>query len=337
MDKINNSKNIDGRSTDIFISEIQTEFVINSLKENAQRYEYTIDRYKYNALVTDLDGVVLENGSINQVVFNTLINRTLLNPNERIPLAFATGRSFTTTQKVILNFLLALLSERGILLKEGDLTVYSDNGSFSVDIATNNVIESLPISPNALQEAIRGLDALSVLLNLREIQLTQLDTNGVPVLKKRSVSINDFTFSFGINPEYLVCLDDRLVEVYHQIYGRNYSLLTIVQVLNKLFIRNGMPLNATTTGRSIEINAIGVNKGRAVSYISRRIGCIEDNVISIGDSVLGNDQEITQRVGGFANVPIIIPGRHYPLFINEAGNQFQRVGTFLNRVRLENT
>lgn len=322
---------------DIPLDTIGQEFQINNLESNNKRYVDTIESSTYSAIVTDLDGVVLEKGSVQQAVLSALSER-IVNPDTgRIPLVLATGRSLGEVEKVLLNSLVNGLNNLGIPLLKGNILVFANNGAHGIDVGSQEILLSYPINQEALEEALR-LDEVGILLSIRNLQLSLFQEH--QLIRKKSITRSGFTYTFGVNIPQLDLLNkipggSEVIDRFEQLFGSTRSLFYASQIINHHLFLRGLPLEATTTGSTIDINARGINKGTAIKYISEAFEMPANQILSIGDSVYGNDMPLTQREGGFVNVPTIIPGNPYPIYIAEEGDQFQRVVQFLNRVKLQ--
>lgn len=324
---------------DVLLASIPTGVEINNWEKNAERYRLAVENSIYQGIVTDLDGVVLEGGFPNPYVLETLIGKVLTSRHGlRTPLAFATGRCIKEIKPFLDNIILNLGSA-GQLLEPGNLVVFANNGAHGIDVITEQLIYSSPVDQDGLDEALQ-LDELKVLLEIRGLQLS-VETES-PLIKKRSIVRNTYTYTLGVNIPNLDLIASSstgtdVIARFESLFGITRSLFYVTQAINRLLFQRGLPLEATTTGQTIDINTRGVNKGCAVNYLSEAINTGEDKIVSIGDSVFGNDMHITQRKSGFVNLPTIIPGNPYPIYIFEEGNQFERVATFLNKIHLPNS
>lgn len=320
---------------DIPTDSISSEFQLNTLELNASHYNDAIEGSEYGALVTDLDGVVLERGNVRTDVLDAIKRKIFYRQfDSGIPFVIATGRSYEDVDKLLLHDLLVELSAIGISFKRGEFLVFTNNGAQGKDIVSGEIIFSKQIDPEVLEEALK-LDEIKILLEIRDIELALRQDRSI--IRKRSIVNNGFTYTFGINiPQLDILLESEkghsIISKFELIFGKTRSLFYVAQLINQHLRTKGLAVTVTTTGSTIDINASGVDKAVSIKYLSKTIGIDDEKILSIGDSVFGNDQELTQRKGGFVNIPTILPGNVYPIYIDEDGNQFERVAKMINKV-----
>jgi len=324
-------------------------FNLDLYSENAQRYKDALSNDNYNAAVVDLDGVFLNRNRVEKDPFDMLMDKTILNPEGRVPLSIASGRTVEEIEKILLpEIQRAMLENDADELKEGDLIIFASNGAICIDIAVSGILYASPIDLVELGRA-QMLKEVQAIVAIAKYQSTLIDGVGQRCVDRAKIIHDTYTYSLGFNPKKLDLVSQinekgmAAVEEFLELYDEPTDLHSVVEQLNLTFEERGIALIATTSGTLIDINARGVSKDSAIQVtrqlLAQRTGLSlgevrPETILSLGDSPLGNDRPITRRRGGYTNVGQPLEESIYPIVINEDGDQYERVAHFLNKVRL---
>lgn len=334
---------------------------------NKERYLEALRTQEYIAVVTDLDGVFIrneyynevgpdgvearKNGRVDQEAFDALMAATLLNPAGRVPLSIASGRTVGEIGEIILPEVEKALKASNVpKLEVGDLTVFASNAAVGYDGATLDVLYASPLDDVEIDERLFELDEFKAFRKIMELQSQMVDAEGKQAIGRAKVIRDAYTYTIGINPaklDLVAALGEdgrRAVEEFRRYFGEPRDILTVVQRLNQVFADRSVALNATTSGSMVDINSIGISKQLAIDVTrqivaartGRKLSDVDPaTVLSIGDSVYGNDEALTQRPGGFTNIRRFVPGSEYPIYIDEEGDQFHKVAQLLSLVTIK--
>jgi len=236
---------------------------------------------KYNWFISDVDGTLLDDD-------NNLpaANREALIHCQKIgiPVVLATGRRWTTLQRLIDRLPLTGLVDYAIL----------NNGMVIKELKNRTVLhhEGFPIAT-----AMEVVEALAP-LNLDPIALTYNPIGGHDVFHRRLSLMNgDFVAK---NEEFSVHIDDynelenkSLVELI--LLGPEAELSVAQQALNHLPLESALIRNTFYSGFMLEITPKNISKLSGAKRLAKILGLSLDNAVAIGDSA--NDLPLLRVVG----------------------------------------
>ena len=236
---------------------------------------------KFDWFITDIDGTLLDDENN----LPTANREALLHCRTMgVPVVLATGRRWTTLERLLDRLSLNELADYAIL----------NNGMVIKELKTRTVLhrEHFP-----LESALEAVEALSP-LNLDPIALIYNPQGGPDVFHRRLSLMNgDF---IAKNKEHSSPLEDyksledkSLVELI--LLGPESALAEAQEVLRDLPLETALIRNTFYSGFMLEISPRGISKLSGARHLLDPVGSSLEGAVAIGDSA--NDLPLLRAVG----------------------------------------
>lgn len=233
----------------------------------------------YKLITSDLDETLLrKDGSVSQANVSA-IKAAVAKGVKFVP---NTGRSFLTIQP--------LLKELG-LYQQANEFVISYNGGVVVDNFENQVIISNEMPHDEAEkvfEIMRQFDEIDVhVYTLDQLYIYHLRDDDAAYLKTRGVNYQTFDAS-----DLSFLQNDKIMKI----IGMHPSRHVQDRLYQSVMSRFNNAINCTySSGQYLEVNHYGVDKGKAVVDLGKKLGITAAEMIAIGDN--DNDLSMLRVVG----------------------------------------
>lgn len=233
----------------------------------------------YRLITSDLDETLLrKDGSISEANVSAIKEAAAAG----VKFVPNTGRSFLTIQP--------LLQTLG-LFQQPDEYVISYNGGVVVENQNNRVIVSNAMPHDEAEkvfEIMREFDDIDIhIYTLDHLYIYHLRADDQAYLKTRGVAYDEFDA-----PTLAAFKDDQIMKI----IGMHPQRHVQDRLYQAVMTRFNDQINCTySSGQYMEVNHLGVDKGKAVLDLGQQLGISADEIIAIGD----NDNDLSMlRVAG---------------------------------------
>ena len=300
----------------------------------------------FHGVVSDLDGVVLQDGQVHCAAFQSLLDATLCNPDGIVPLIIATGRSYSMIESRVLPYVNQVLKDVGKTLSPGDLLVFASNGAFACDVNTGDVLFDDRLCADDLSQLVQ-LESVKTLLLLRTIQQRCFGPDAALFDRTPHYALDDcaHTLLVGVITEEMDVVQNHspraatLCDTFQRLFGTAPGMNNIVAAVNQELAQSGLQIEAWTSNKArfIGFQKEGVSKQRAIDYIEARLasdGIPPSSALSIGDSPASNDGPLVFRDGGLCNRTSEEFSAQDLLIVDEPGDQWERVACLMKNATI---